>query len=270
MLRIAAILAACTALLLAYSGGPPDGKTGRPGEGTCADCHSGTASGDSSALDGLPGALYHPESTYNLTLSLQYAGQSRWGFELTVVDGSGAAAGQLFITDSANTQLSASGGRQYLKQTSAGTQRGRPDAASWVFGWRAPVAGSGPVTFYWSGNACDGDGSREDDFAVPSSLTVTEATAIEEEAGTGRYQWYYENPGQNRVVIRYAGDPQQPVRIYSSEGRLVRTLSPESEGETLRAEWDGTDRSGEPVPEASYFVRLDPDRNSSVKIDIVR
>ncbi|UCG41733.1 MAG: hypothetical protein JSU73_07500 [candidate division WOR-3 bacterium] len=270
MLRATAILATCVALLLAYSDGPPDSKTGRPGEGTCADCHSGTASGDSSALAGLPGALYYPESTYILTLGLRYAGQTRWGFELTAVDESGRAAGELFVTDSVNTQLSASGGRQYLKQTSAGTQRGRPDAASWQFGWHAPTAGSGPITFYWSGNACDGNGSSEGDFAVPSNLTVTEAAAIEEDPGTDRYQWYYESPGQNRVVIRYAGDPQQPVKVYSSDGRLVRILTPVPEGEVLRADWDGTDRSGEPVPEASYFVLLDQERSGSVKIDLVR
>lgn len=269
-MRTAVVLLLAAALAAGYSGGPPDGKTGRPGEGNCADCHVGTASGDSSDLAGLAGGVYHPESSYTLTLRLNYAGQTRWGFEVTAVDESGTAAGLLFLVDSTNTQVSTSGGLQYLKQTSAGTRRGMPDVATWQFGWRAPGAGTGPVTFYWSGNACDGNGSTSGDFAIPSSLTVTEASGIEESRAARRFHWYYVNPSRNRVIIDYEGLPEQPVRIYSAEGQLVATVNPTERPGGLRVSWNGQDRNGDPVPEAAYYVRLGEEISAVAKVQLVR
>ncbi len=70
MTAFAVLVVGCT-LAFGSSGGPPDGKTGRPGEGTCADCHSGGAGpADSTELTGIPGVVYVPDSTYRLTLSV--------------------------------------------------------------------------------------------------------------------------------------------------------------------------------------------------------
>jgi len=256
-------------LAAAHSSGPPDGKTGRPGEGTCADCHSGTGSGDSTLLSGLPAGTYAADSSYTLTLLVSYAGQTRWGFELTAVDSAGNAAGTLFLVDSTNTQQSDSGGRRYLKQTTIGTQRGHSNG-TWDLGWQAPPAGTGPVTFYWCANAANNNGLPSGDFALCSSLTVSEAAGLQERGGPERYHWYYTSPSRHRVVIRYEGDARRPVRVYSSAGALVRTLAPQDEGGNLRVEWDGRDESGRLVPEAAYFVRLGEEVERVVKVELVR
>jgi len=253
---------------LGSSGGPPDRKTGAPGEGTCADCHSFTASGDSTALAGLPSGSYEPGATYNLVLSARYAGQTRWGFQLTCLDTAGNAAGQLIVTDSARTIYSTTGNRQYIKQSSGVTHRGQTSGA-WEFGWQAPLPAVGPVIFYWSANACNNDGSTSGDYALPDSLVLSPA-GIGEQPAPARYGWYYLNPARHRVVIDYHGVEAQPVRIYSATGELVTTVTPESSGEGLRAVWNGTDYAGRSVPEASYFVRLGEEISTVVKVQLIR
>jgi hypothetical protein len=268
-LRLVAVLVFGTTLAFAYSSGPPDGKTGRPGEGTCNDCHSGVGSADSTELVGLVGNWYQPDSLYSLTLSVRYAGQSRWGFELTVVDQTNNGAGQLIVTDSTNTQYS-SAPPGYLKHTSTGTHPGTPGPTAWTFRWRAPAVGAGPVRFYWCANAADDNGANSGDLICRDSLVVSEAAGIGSQLQRYRFAWRYANPARNRVVIRYRGSAGSPVRIYAASGRLVRSIAPERDGELLRVIWDGRDRNGERVPEAGYFVRLGKGLESVVSIFLVR
>jgi hypothetical protein len=267
-MRLMVVTMLCTGLALAYSGGPPDAKTGAPGEGTCADCHSSTGSGDSTLLAGIPAGSYVPDSLYVLTLSVSFAGQRRWGFELTCLDTADSPAGQLLVIDSVQTSYSLSGGRQYLKQTGAGTQRGSTGSV-WQLGWRAPAVSVGPVTFHWCANACNNDNSTSGDHALTDSLIVW-PTGVAEVRGPAGYGWYYLNPAQNRVVIHYRGATARPVRIYSAAGDFVCAVRPEHSGSSLRAVWDGTDHSGKPVPEASYFVRLGDEVRSVIKIQLIR
>ena len=268
-IRTAAVLLACCAVVLAYSGGPPNGKTGRPGEGTCNDCHSGVGSADSTELVGLVGGWYQPDSLYSLTLWVRYAGQLRWGFELTVVDQNNNSAGQLIVTDSTNTQHS-SAPPGYLKHTSAGTHRGTPGPTAWTFCWRAPAAGAGAVRFYWCANAANNNGASSGDRICRDSLVLSETGVAEPGAVPGRRFWRYANPAHNRVVISYRGSAGSPVRIYASSGPLVRTLTPQPDGDLLRVAWDGRDAGGRLVPAASYFVRLGKEINSVARIQLVR
>jgi len=267
--RTAITLLACCALAVAYSGGPPDGKTGRPGEGTCNDCHSGVGSADSTELVGFVGGWYQPDSLYSLTLSVRYVGQLRWGFELTVVDDSNHSTGQLIVADSTNTQYSpvAPG---YLKQTSAGTFPGTPGPTAWTFSWQAPAAGTGPVRFYWCANAADNNGASSGDIVCRDSLVLSEAAGIGSEPVRGRFAWRYSNPARNRAVISYQGDANLPVRIYSATGRLVRAIRPAPDGAHLRVVWDGRDDAGRIVPEARYFIRLGAEVTSVVQVQLIR
>jgi len=271
MLRTSLALLACAAVLLAYSAGPPNARTGRPGEGTCRECHSGsTGSADSSQLLGFRPVGYEPDSFYRLTLMVSYAPMARWGFELTAADRNGNPAGQLVVIDSTNTQFGSSGAWGYLKQTAAGTFPGQPGQASWQLGWRAPGPGTGPVTFYWCCNAANNNNAAAGDTIIRDSLVVSAVTAIGSGAGFERYRWHYANPAVDRVVIEYRGAAGEPVRVWSAEGRLVRTLTPSAGDGPLRVEWDGRDATGRPVPEAGYFIRLGGGVSSVVRVQLVR
>ena len=271
--RTARVLLACCGAVLAYSSGPPNGVTGRPGEGTCLSCHAGSSgSTDSSSLVGLQPAGYEPDSLYTLTLTVNYAGQRRWGFELTAVDAANGPAGELVVLDSTHTQYDTSqiGHYEYLKHTSAGTFPGQTGQASWTIGWRAPAAGAGTITFYWCCNAANNNNFSSGDTIIRDSLVVTEATGIGSEPARGRFTWRYSNPSRNRTVILYEGNPGLAVRIYSTEGQLVRALHPSPDGARLRVTWDGRDDSGRTVPESRYFIRLGTEVTSVVQVQLVR
>lgn len=270
MPRVLLVLLATAALCAASSAGPPDAKTGAPGEGTCSDCHSGiTGTPDSTSLSGVPGNTYTPGTLYNMTLSLQWAIQRRWGFEITALNPGGGSAGQVIVSDPVNTQFS-SIGSGYLKQTSAGTFNGTPLGVSWQFQWQAPAAGSGTVVFYWCGNACNGNNSTSGDAVCRDSLVLTEGTAVAEPRTPAPTRRWWRTARGSRTVIEYCGDANRPVRVFAQSGRMVRALKPEADGEALRVVWDGRDSRGRLVPAASYFIRLDDAVQSVLKVEVVR
>jgi hypothetical protein len=182
-LKIAFILIGLTMFAImvwASSSGPPNSKTGAPGEGLCTDCHNSFSpnSGDGSlSLQGTP-PVYQPGTTYPLTVTLSDPGQTRWGFELAVKDASDQQAGTIVVTDGTNTQTSSSGGITYLKHTSTGTYAGTLNGpVSWNFSWTAPSAGTGTVTFYVAGNAANNNGSTNGDYIYNISKQIPEVEA---------------------------------------------------------------------------------------------
>ncbi|NOZ08410.1 MAG: hypothetical protein GXO91_05985 [FCB group bacterium] len=162
--------------LMAYSGGPPNGKTGAPGEGTCRDCHNsfGLNSGPGQVtIQGIPEA-YYPGDIYTLSVHVNQAGQSRWGFELAAKTVTGSQGGAITVTQPQYTQTSNSGGIIYLKHRSAGTFNGQPGGAVWEFEWTAPEAATGPVTFYTAGNAANGNFDNTGDYIYTTQATSAE------------------------------------------------------------------------------------------------
>jgi hypothetical protein len=167
-----AVAAAATALSASaawgYSSGPPNGMTGAPGEGTCQECHN------SYPLNSGPGALtitalemYEPGETYEVEVTLQQSGQSRWGFEFTPLD-----VGTCTVTDPANTQQEVVQGKTYVKHTTQGTYSGSPGPTSWSFEWTVPVDPPDEVTFYAAGNAANADGSPSGDHIYAVTFTA--------------------------------------------------------------------------------------------------
>ena len=87
----------------ANSGGPPASRTGAPGEQTCAisGCHTGStinSGGGALTVTGVP-TNYTPNQEVDITVTLIQAGRIRFGFEATVIDDQGRAAGTLSITE---------------------------------------------------------------------------------------------------------------------------------------------------------------------------
>jgi hypothetical protein len=157
---------------LGFSDGPPDGRTGAPGEFTCADCHGNLNTGDGRVTVDAPSA-FAPGDTIRLVVRVAQGGQVRWGFELTVLDDADVPVGDLIVVEPARTQFSldTGTGRQYVKHTSLGTDLGSPDVSpGWTVDWASPDAPLGAVTFYIAGNAANGDGSSTGDFTYTNAL----------------------------------------------------------------------------------------------------
>jgi hypothetical protein len=224
--------------LFAYSGGPPDGYAGDPPDfNNCTSCHSSFPpnSGDG-VFDilGLP-SKYVPGDTYEITVFLKDPGQSRWGFELTVIDSGGFEAGKLISLDNF-TQISEGPGniRDYLKHTSSGTFPGA-DSASWVFKWIAPFQGTGVSHFYLAGNAANNNGSTSGDYiyvfdtAVPeSSLSyISEKEIINSSRSdfivfysNKSFHFVFDNVNKNDIINIFITDPSGKIKSNNFEIKL--------------------------------------------------
>jgi hypothetical protein len=245
----------------AFSTGPANGLTGAPGEGTCANCHGNLNTGSGTLAIDHTGP-FTPGSTLAVRVDLAQTGQRRWGFEITALGADGLPVGDFVLTDALNTQKStAANGRQYVKQTSAGTYAGTFDVSpGWSFQWQAPPATMTTVTFYAAANAANGNGTSGGDFIYTRSLTLDQsATAVPERPDFFVAQ-NVPNPFNPATTIRYhldrAGSAR--LRIHDLAGRLVRTLRegelPAGPGESR---WDGNDSRGLPAPSGTYLCVLE-------------
>lgn len=159
-------------LLMAYSSGPPNATTGAPGEGLCTACHGGGTTNDGTLTLVLPSTLVSGD-TVDVTVVLTDGDARRWGFELTVIDDQGNRAGEMLVSDPANTQLASTATRDYLKHTSAGTYPGQLNQASWTFRWVVPAQSS--ATFHVAGNAANNNAMPSGDgiYAISVPVTIT-------------------------------------------------------------------------------------------------
>jgi len=255
--------------VLAWSSGPPDGRTGAPGESTCVACHDDFAlnSGTGTLTVSGIGATYEPGQVYDLAVSLADPDASRWGFEFTMLNGAGVSVGALESID-ANTQTSTAGDRVYGKQTSTGTQLGTTEQAGWTMRWTAPGAGTGDVSIYLAGNAANGDFTNDDDriYAISQAFAENDISAAPLPAvAAARLLPNYPNPFNPRTTISYELSSEQPVRlvVYAIDGKQVRTLEQgvRSEG-THEVVWDGMDDQGRGVPSGTYVTRLETGRTA--------
>ncbi len=263
LFALVAILGAAS-LAAAYSGGPPNALTNAPGEGNCTACH-GTyplnSGGGSLTVEGLASAFV-PGDTYTVTVRLADPAASRWGFELTVLDEAGNSAGAL-MPGGAETQVSTGGafGRTYVKQTATGAYTGTTGEVTWTFQWTAPDAPAGPVTFYFTGNAANGNGSTGGDriYATSTSLGPVSATGVIPGRALAELRAPYPNPfnPSTRLAFRLADAGRVRLEIVDATGRLVaRLLDTDLAAGDHAVRWNGRDTAGRPAPSGLYLARL--------------
>jgi hypothetical protein len=207
-------------LALAYSGGPPNGLSGAPGEGTCIQCHSGNGLNSGDGFFNIDGPMqFQAGETYTITVTLQDPGQQRWGFELSPLEHGSLAAGDGL------TQVSSSGGRSYAKQTGSGTFNGTADGpVSWSFDWTAPLDPPETVVFYAAGNAADGTGGTSGDFIYTTSFSSELETSV---AASPRPMGFtllgnQPNPFNPDTEIVFALEQPQSARLEVYDLRGVR------------------------------------------------
>lgn len=149
-----------------FSAGPPAGRTGAPGELTCATsgCHGTVVNVGPGRFTITAPATYEPGETYQIKVehTSNEASRRRWGFQLTALTLGNDKAGNLLRGNSPTSILDDDGpgfDRQYIEHTQPGTFQGQRNLASWTFNWVAPSSDVGPVIFYAAGNQANNDGN---------------------------------------------------------------------------------------------------------------
>ncbi len=254
--------------LYSYPTGPPDGRTGAPGEQTCnsVGCHNSFAlnSGNGSLQFGQFPAEYETGQTYNIEVILQDPGQSRWGFECVALDGNGLQAGTITVTNDTLMQTSTTNNKTYIKHKEPGTYNGTNDGpVSWQFNWTAPAGDIGTVYFYVAGNAANGDNTSQGDYIYTYHDSVTAApTSIHDEKvlpASPTLASAYPNPFNPSTTIEFELPKADNVilRILNDRGEIVNVLlKSRIEQGAHHIRWNGVNQTGQQVASGIYFYQL--------------
>ena len=108
-----------------------------------------------------------------MTLSYKETGKSRFGFQLTVLDGSNNMAGDLTSTSSRTSTQFGSGSlssREYIDQTSSGNSGN--DSIKWTFEWEAPSSNLDTLIFYVVLNSTNSNGQSSGDHIMAKTFKV--------------------------------------------------------------------------------------------------
>lgn len=168
---------AMAVVMVSNSGGPSGDNTGSPndsGQNACAQsgCHSsfGLNSGTGAVTSTAPSS-YYPGASYSITVQVTQPSPSavRYGFQGVFLNGSNAQAGTL--TAGTGTGINTAG-IDNIRHNSVFNSTG-----SFTFTWNAPTTAQ-PVTFYYSGNAANGNGSTSGDYVYTNSDAITALSVI--------------------------------------------------------------------------------------------
>lgn len=223
MLQTIALLAGFF-LWLANSGNPPNGRTGAPFDGSCNNCHGGGGTLNGTVeVTGLPTTI-EPSTTYPLTITMTPTGGNpvRAGYQLVVVDGNNANAGDL-ATINSQSGVEFFGGREYIEQRSPKTFTGGAPV-SWSFNWTSPATANGnTIKFYYTGNFVNGNGGTSGDIAYEFEQTVPFAAQAPLTASISEVENVSCNGGNDGSATVVAAGGTPPYTYLWSNGQTTAT-----------------------------------------------
>ena len=169
--------------LLSFGNNPPKGRTGAPGEQTCAtsNCHfpsNEDINGEINLL-GIPDEL-EPDSTYSFTLELSATAGSpvRTGFQITILDSDNNRAGDM-SNAGPSSGISINNNRQYVDHRSPAIPFNDNNSVLYRFDWTSPSDLSKIITMYIAANFANGNASTSGDRIITQSLEMFANEAVD-------------------------------------------------------------------------------------------
>ncbi|NQV74377.1 T9SS type A sorting domain-containing protein [bacterium] len=212
------------------SRGAPAGRTGAPGDLTCADagCHVSNPVNTGDGMVQVTGpATYTPGTPVDLVLHASRPGALRFGFQITVRDQNGQMAGEWEVTD--GTQFADFGlATAYL--THAAFAPRASDTYQWSVKWIPPSTAAGDLTFYAAANTANGDDTIFGDFIYTTSLPILYSgnTAVEEHVTPRglKLDSVFPNPAKEQFTARIELDRSSIVtlHLYDNLGRIRSSI----------------------------------------------
>jgi hypothetical protein len=239
-----------------YSSVPPQTYTGALGY-NCSACHAGNPvneAGGSIVATGLPIGSYTAGTQYNFSLTITHnaADRKKWGFSMAARNSVGAPVGTFSTVDpDPNVSHAAVNGDDFSHYFVSTTL----DQAAYTYSglrWTAPAVpgpNDGNVTFYYVGNAADGNGNFLNDYiytstsasVLPVTLSLFDASIFnknsailkwrtESEINTNYFSIEKSDDGQHfsEVARVPAAGNSTSIRNYSYEDKgrgLVNTTA---------------------------------------------
>ena len=201
------------------------GYTGSPGETTCASCHNtyalNSGGGSVSINCTMPSWQYTPGTTYSMSVTVARAGNGLFGFGIEALTAAGQNAGTFVITNSAKTQIKSAtvnnvSRKNVVHQKNAGIGTG---SYTFDFDWTAPSTNVGTVTFYFAGNAANGNGGTTNDYIYSGVQTaIPSSTSIGEVSNNNEIQLQYS--GKNNTLYVTGIKEASTISILDINGNL--------------------------------------------------
>jgi len=219
-------------VLIAASSGVGEGqnrdRSGSPdGDNVCSQCHSSGAFSPQISLaisdsEGNSVTQYIPGMTYMLSYTVSGAGALEYGFQSTALTTVNENAG-IFLNAGAQVQFETVTNSNVTAR--AVVEHSSPSSSGeFMTEWTAPAAGSGNVTFYYSGVAVNGNGTTSGDGYAGGTTALaedTESTVIDLEALDIDFTWN----NQELVISSEQDRAIESVVIYNLTGQLVLELT---------------------------------------------
>ncbi|GEM_PF-419373 len=166
------IVAAMAIVMVSNSGGPSGDNTGSPndsGQNACAQsgCHASFAlNSGTGAVNATVPTSYYPGASYSITVSVTQPSPTaaRYGFQGVFLNGSNAQSGSL--TAGTGSSVNTAGIDNIRHNSTVNT------SGNWTFTWTAPTTPE-TVTFYYSGNAANGNFGTSGDYVYTNSNIIT-------------------------------------------------------------------------------------------------
>ena len=161
---------------LIFSSQPPLGHSGADNNHYCNDCHSTNplnVIGGSVELTGLPTDGYVSGTKYSLSLKSTHsaADRKRWGFTIEARNGLNQAVGT-FGSTNANAAINGNELSHLNAVSTASQSTFTYDNLSWTAPAN-PTANDQTITFYFVGNAANGNGASSGDFIYTGTKVIS-------------------------------------------------------------------------------------------------
>ena len=155
---------------------PPTNCTGAPNAYTCQFCHStysANISGGGIGLTGIPSTFSIGQS-YPFSINIKHfaADRKKFGYDVTALDALGNPFGT-FSTTNAYSTINSGELTSHLPPYLTPTNQSSISGFTWNAPATAPSANQLPITFYFCGNACNGDGTVKGDYIYNDSVATT-------------------------------------------------------------------------------------------------
>lgn len=207
------------------------GNTGAPGDEvlagvprTCQTCHSTSSEVTTSMSlsiqddNGDEVSMYIPGQVYRVKISHAAAGApAEYGFQMVALVDSDESDVAGFSNPSTNTQIAQANSRQYIEQNGPSTE------SFFEADWTAPAQGSGNITFYFSGNAVDGNNMNSGDGADTGSATIEESTTSDLSQTHFQDLSIFPNPSDGLFNVSGLGDENASYEIFNLLGSKIKS-----------------------------------------------
>jgi hypothetical protein len=220
---------------------------------TCKNCHGQgpiTANLEISVLDnnGQVITQYQPGAQYTARVKINATGQDLkgYGFQMIALKDAGNIDLDGFTDTNPNNYKIANipNGRTYAEHDNISTTN------TFDVAWKAPLAGTGSVTFYAAGNGVNSNGSTSGDGSGVSSLQLTEANSVPATELPYNTLKLFPNPIQENATLDLSALQTKDimVTVFDYSGKIIWQTNSIQSNQILipSSEW----ASG------TYFIRV--------------